>query len=331
MPYGSGPTGSVHSTKSSRLVNVVTPTRPQNNPATTANLNPGPYRPPKLANFRSGAPAGPAAQVPSNVWNNNGGGRRLTGNLAHARAPSQVQRSAAPVAAPQVPNAQAPVRLASQLANMNISPSAASYNPSIGPTPSTLTTNWRQQAVGASQASNFSCRGAVSNAVCKQSGLGKQHFKKGEIITIPFHTANMNPNTDPTDRRLTITCEGPAYSKRRMMVILWLHKQEMFCLPLFSYSGTGLAKKQSTIEEHVAVKNEGDLDFVNQGVYKPIEAICRKKKLTNTTTIHLVCGIKVNYSENICRVGRITETSHQRLVQFWLDLSEGAQNEVWRQ
>ncbi|KAK5125484.1 hypothetical protein LTR85_000594 [Meristemomyces frigidus] len=329
MAIGSAQTGSVISTVPGRSVNGLTPQRPQNNLPAKSNKYSIPQRTPTLITSRPSAPAGPAAQHPRNAWGNNGGAM-LKSALVNSRAPSHFQSSIIPATRPQMSKGQAPVALESQLANMNLNPSAAVYNPSMGPTPSQLTTDWRQQAVGASQASNFSNRGPVKNAVCKQSGLAKQHFKKGEIISIPFHTANMNPNADPSDPRLSFTVEGPAYAKRRMMVVLWLHRQDMFCLPLFSYSGTGLAKKQASLDEHIAVMNVGDFNFVNHGMYTPVEASCSRGKLTNTTTIHLACGIKVGYSEDICRVGRITQKSHQQLMELWQDLSERAQSEAWR-
>jgi hypothetical protein len=139
----------------------------------------------------------------------------------------------------------------------------------------------------------------------------------------------MNPNVLPNEPRLTITVEGPVYSKRRMLIVLWKHKQDMVCLPLFSHEGTGLNKKQHIIEEYICVMNVGDGNFQNPGRYPLVEAAMKHGALTPETTVHLACPTRVGYSENIAKIGQITEESHRLLVESWKDLCEEVRAEPW--
>lgn len=56
----------------------------------------------------------------------------------------------------------------------------------------------------------------------------------------------------------------------------------MFCLPMYTWCGCGLAKKRAHIHEYVAVKNQQDPDparaGLEPGVYRPIEvSMCGEK------------------------------------------------------
>lgn len=281
------------------------------------------------------AAAGTASQPKQSVWVNNGG-RSLAAGYAPSAAPSQMARNAVYTRsqAPQTSRAQS---ITSQVGTMNLNAAAPVYNPSCGPTQTQFPSNWGPggSRMGApskmTMNSNMSYYGPVNTVVCKRSGFGKGSFKLGEIVSIPFHTPNLNPNVLLIDRRLTQTCEGPAYSKRRMMVVAWMHKKDMFCLPLFSHNQTGLQKKKDVIEEYICVKNVGtDPHFVNEHPnYAPVEADMRRGKLDPTTTVHLIGGMKVSYNEDICKCGRITEDSYNTLIERWLALTEAAQGEAW--
>lgn len=223
--------------------------------------------------------------------------------------------------------------VAAKINNMNIrGPDAqdwrktGTYNPSVGPTPSAMTTKWRQTNAP-SKATNRTARQPFQNSVCKISNYTRRDFKLGEVIAAPFHVANTNPNVDPKDDRLTITCEGPAHSKRRMMVVLFSHQYDLFCLPLYSFSGRGLKEKPEPLKvEYVCVKNAEAKDFVNHGVHPPVEVMARHP-LTASTTIQLSGGLRVGCNEDITRVGRLTETSYLRLVKLWRGLTGEAQSE----
>jgi hypothetical protein len=128
----------------------------------------------------------------------------------------------------------------------------------------------------------------------------------------------MNPNTDPKGPRLTITVEGPMYSKRRMAVVLWIHREDMFCVPLYSFEGKVLMKKKGLMKkpeflrrEYVSIKNAHDKAFVQQGPNDSVDADLIYKDLHPTSAIHITGGFKVACAENTAIVGRLTERGHK--------------------
>ncbi|KAK3112381.1 hypothetical protein LTR53_011399 [Teratosphaeriaceae sp. CCFEE 6253] len=154
----------------------------------------------------------------------------------------------------------------------------------------------------------------------------------GEVTTLPYHTANTNPSVDPTDRNLTSTFHGPVYSKRRMMVVLEIYGQDMFCLPLYAWSGKGVETKPEWLQrEYVCMTNSTDTDFVNHGIYKPIVIENNRYPMDPKTTIVLTGGTRVGCNEDIGRgVGRVTRKSCLHLVNLHRKLCDEAQKQPWR-
>ena len=218
--------------------------------------------------------------------------------------------------------------------NVNINPgpnpNAPVFTPSQGPAPSVALGNNRAPSRAPSLRSNKSYRGRIHNAVCTLSGLTKADFAKGQIISVPYHTANMNPNLDATDRHLRITCDGPVYTKRRMMVVLWTYLQDMYCVPLYTWQFQGLTSRPPFLrKEYVAIKNVGDPDQnENPGNYPAIEAQLYNP-LHKMSTVYITGGVKIACCEDIKKCGRLTESGYQQLLALWRDLSKVAQNERW--
>lgn len=282
-------------------------TTPSAAPAATQNLNP----PQQLA----GKPS---------AWAN-GGGAAVAQSLAKSLAKSLYNPSAARMPPSQAPQATEPSQANSAVACNNTHTTHVS--PSQGPTPSAVTNNWRNAPT---QMTDGSVRQKMKTAWCVLSGMSRHNFRQGEVISVPFHTANTNPNVDQTDKRLTLTYEGPTYSKRRMMVVLWIFQQHMLCLTLYSFQGRGIQAKPVFLQdEYVSMKNVGDKAFQNQGQYKPIEVAMNKWSVSPTTAVHLTGGVKVGCEEDIAKIGRITQESHKNLVKLWTTLNQAAQNEAW--
>ena len=147
---------------------------------------------------------------------------------------------------------------------------------------------------------------------------------------MPFHTPNCNPNVSPTDKRLQMTCEGPVYSKCRMVIVLLIYEQDMLCVPLYTFNSSGLRNKPNHVKrEYVSAMNENEEGFINQGVYPPIEIKMNKFPLHPDTTVHITGGLKVGCQENVARVGRTTRESYNRLMTLWKDLNEAAKKQRW--
>ncbi|RMY98262.1 hypothetical protein D0862_07681 [Hortaea werneckii] len=162
------------------------------------------------------------------------------------------------------------------------------------------------------------------------SNCTRQDFQKGQIIAIPFHTANTNPNVDPTtDDQLAMTIWGPVYSKRRMVIVMWIHERDMFCLPLYAFSGQGInSRGKDIIHEYVALKNAGKT-HTNFGKYPAIEVVPKYKDLHKDTTVHITGGLRVGCNEDITRVGKLTKQGYFDLLALWKRLSNDAQQEPW--
>lgn len=218
----------------------------------------------------------------------------------------------------------------SGMSQLNISspkPAQKMYNPSNAPSPSAMTVGPR--APVSAPPSQVGHHGAIKNAVCVSSGYSRWDFTVGEIIGIPYHQSNTNPNVLPTDPCLAFTKQGPVYSKRRMVIVLWIHHYDMFCVPLFTHNGCGLGNKNSDARrEYVCVMNEGDTNFNNDGMHDAIVAKC-KYPLKPETSVHLGGGLKVSCKDDISRAGRLTKDSYKRLKDLWTWLKDHDTLEQW--
>ncbi|RMY29385.1 hypothetical protein D0866_08736 [Hortaea werneckii] len=141
---------------------------------------------------------------------------------------------------------------------------------------------------------------------------------------------NTNPNVDPTtDDQLAMTIWGPGYSKRRMVIVMWIHERDMFCLPLYTFSGQGInSRGKDIIHEYVALKNAGK-PHTNFGKYPAIEVVPKYKDLHKDTTIHITGGLRVGCNEDIIRVGKLTKQGYFDLLALWKRLSNDAQQDPW--
>lgn len=226
--------------------------------------------------------------------------------------------------------------LEAQLAHTGVSNSFGSglapYNPSQGPTASQITTPWRPARSTRTNASFSSARLAVNNAVCKLSGYTRKDFQKGEVISLPHHSANTDPNVDPnTDNRWRSTVEGPVYSKRRMMVVLFIYGRDMLCLPLYTWNKSGISRRPAWLKnEYVGVQDVNNHNYVNHGDYPPVIIEGNRRPMHEHSTVVLSAGCKVSCNEDILSVGRLTQKSHTHLVALWQELNREAVAEAWR-
>jgi hypothetical protein len=231
-------------------------------------------------------------------------------------------------------NVQTPSVVAANLGEMSINGDPQSqdwdpnnakyYDPSEGPAGSTMTTPWRNNTAANQASSIRSVREPFVSQYCKVSNKTRQDFRLGEIITVPYHTSNTNTNIDPDDDCLTLTVVGPAYSKQRMMVVLFIHIQDLYCLPLYTFGNRGLKGKPDYLKkEYVCMANDGDEGFVNQGVHTPVIVQAHHEVKPNTT-VHLTGGVRIGCNEWVHSVGRLTQDTYYELVGLWSDIVSGA-------
>ena len=154
---------------------------------------------------------------------------------------------------------------AAHAANTQAILQAPVWNPSMGPSPSIMPSGQKIPTNPATNMSNMSqAQPITANQICKTFPRDAKYFKLGEIISIPFHEPNSNPNLQPQDHRLRLTWKGSVFTKRRMMVVLWIYKRDMFCLPLYSFNGAGLNSKSRFIQPEYVCLKELRCDEVRQ-------------------------------------------------------------------
>lgn len=291
---------------------------------------PPPNSRPSAASIARNQAVGP--NVP-NAWANTNGSTYLKRALSNANSQmstsSKAPRSAYP-AAPTAGNSRlaqtnnASSSTATPPANAPTGPCAMQQpymSPSMAPAAST--------APAASQAgSRYSTRSTgprpqrFKNDVCELSNWAPAHYKLGDIIAVPFHEPNTNPNLKVGNANLTKTIDGHAFTKRRMVVVLWMYAEDMFCLPLYSFEGNGFMAKPTWYHaEYVSLGNEGDQNFKGQGLYDPIFATHKPTRdpFHPQSAVHLGGGFKVACRANNSYCGRLTEASYYALVQLWQD------------
>jgi hypothetical protein len=276
-------------------------------------------------NLTQASPTGPANQNPIPTgprrgptqvpWNNSGQTNLLKQALSQATLNSLQVPSGNGGQASQKPTPA--------------SGAAKVYDPSQGPTGSTATTAPKAPVPPATQLTNNTHPGPAITQICRRSRYTKYDFELGDIIALPYHTPNNNPNLLPTDRRLAMTCEGPVYSKRRMAIVLWVYQHDLFCIPLYTHSHNGLRNKgPNHIMEFVCIKNLGARDFFNQGHHPPLVADC-KYPLDKDTSAHVAGAFRVACNDDITWAGRLTEDSYFDLRDTWKWVSERAKQQPW--
>lgn len=224
---------------------------------------------------------GSGNQVAPKPWSG-GTGNALKSGLAAARAPSQ-----APLNAPTGPRNKS-VAMADLLPrgprntsvvmgeDCRIDPPRSNpqewrskdskYDPSMGPTRSTMTTPFRHSVAPSRASTARSARVAHFDRYCRVTNYTRRDFRLGDVISAPFHTSNTNPDYEKSldEGRITLTREGPAFSKRRMMVVVFIHLQDLHCLPLYSFGNRGLKEKPEYLKkEYVCMANDDDEGFVS--------------------------------------------------------------------
>ncbi|PPJ55410.1 hypothetical protein CBER1_02718 [Cercospora berteroae] len=208
--------------------------------------------------------------------------------------------------------------------------------PSIAPAPSyasvktrfVLSQHPRDIGVASGNIHPKKNKGWFDNNVCVLSPYYRNTFKQGDVISVPYHIPNINPNVDVNQKELQISAQGPVFSKRRMMIVLWKGPETMFCLPLFSWQQAGIEKKDNgrdAIRNYVCVVNYQDrknfeLSGRKTGPNNPLYFVHRHDDnpgLSDSTTCSLVGGHMVGYQEDIGKIGRITQSSYKGLRAMW--------------
>ncbi|SMY23879.1 unnamed protein product [Zymoseptoria tritici ST99CH_1A5] len=163
---------------------------------------------------------------------------------------------------------------------------------------------------------------------CVRSSYSRKYFRKGQMISLPFHVPNTNDKVKEGDPAITRTIEGPVYSKQRMAIVLFRYKTDMICLPLFSFSGRGILSRPPHLrDEYVEITNVGYGDsYIIEGEHDVIEAKM-DRPLKDPGVVHISGGWRVSYQEKIGFIGELTEDSRRRLTKLYNALNDKAQED----
>lgn len=172
------------------------------------------------------------------------------------------------------------------------------------------------------------------NDVCVRSPYQRKDFKQGQVISVPYHVANFNQNADVSDNRIVETWLGPVLSKRRMFIILHIHLEGFFCLPLYSFESRGIKAKCGPRQvEYISVMDMAHkATFENVSAhYKPLVHVHDNpnNNLSPDTVCHLTGGVRVSWQEQILPVGRLTQDSFMELLKHYKNLCETAEQMPW--
>ncbi|KAK3073721.1 hypothetical protein LTR53_004418 [Teratosphaeriaceae sp. CCFEE 6253] len=265
----------------------------------------------------------PAAAKSGSAWNARAGASLFQGLATKRGVPVVASMRQMPTVSPSA--------VASQLGGLTIDPaSTAVANPSEGPGATEMGGGGKVRAAPSTQYSNVTTK--FASIYAKLSWLKRKDFAKGDIISLPFHAPNTNPHVDPNDESLAATNFGYVYSKRRMLVVLWIYHEDMFCLPLYSFNRKGIQSKPECLRhEYVSVRNVKDTNFVNQGTHAPIAARHRTKPFSPETAVHITGGVKVGCNEDIAFCGRTTKEGYAQLVKLYEEVSRKAKSEFWKE
>ena len=138
----------------------------------------------------------------------------------------------------------------------------------------------------------------------------------------------MDPKIDKFAKELQITAHGPVFSKRRMFIVYYKGPEAMACLPLASWGGVGIKKKdtgEGSLNDFVCVVNFKDQEEFRQsgrmtGPNPPllfVDKYDNRGGLSLATVCSLVGLRMIGYKEDITRVGRITGDSFGALSALW--------------
>lgn len=117
-----------------------------------------------------------------------------------------------------------------------------------------------------------------------------------------------------------------------MFVVLWIHKEDLFCVPLYSWNGRGIMSRPESIRhEFVEIRNSDDDEYVHEGKHPEVEVKTIGNPLKGGSCVHITGGIKIACNVDIHFSGRMPHDSFYRLLNLWRHETHRARSEPWRE
>jgi hypothetical protein len=163
------------------------------------------------------------------------------------------------------------------------------------------------------------------------SNQTRRDFRQGDIIDAPMHVENIDPEILATSQELRFTDAGPAFSKRRMMVVFHVFYDHMECLPLYTNGKMGLAGKPEgqRPEWMPAVNKDSKRDQTSGKIVRHLVVKLWRKEADQHSHVHFTESVKVYCAGDVTTVGKCDFDSFQKLHQLRFELNKKAQGEPW--
>jgi hypothetical protein len=171
----------------------------------------------------------------------------------------------------------------------------------------------------------------TSSDLFHKTDFKRDDFKLGDVIYTPCHVPSTNDAAMEPDPAITASMVGPVYSKRRMMVVLFIHRFDLFCLPIYSFSGRGLASKQpeEIRADYVELINGDRANYKKQGPHDAIR-VYAFNPVREPSVVQLTRGHTVEFCEVIQLKGRLNRGGYDRLLRMWDSVITAAKSEPFR-
>lgn len=195
-------------------------------------------------------------------------------------------------------------------------------DPSMAPAPSDASTAWRPCSAIIQSSAARSSRQPVNNAIAKTS-TSRDKTSPREILA-QCHTIQPAKTQEPSHRskdRPLLDCDSRTSAACRWSCTPF--NEDILCLPLFTWSGRGIASRPVRMKnECVSTNSHDDKAFQNHGAYPRVTVRCRRKPMAVATAIALTRGRTSGCNENIAHVDRLDhpgsiglEASHEDCVR----------------
>ena len=179
--------------------------------------------------------------------------------------------------------------------------------------------------------SHISVRTSAGLNVKKAKEMTRENCRIGMIFRAVLHeedTTCLRAGAPTQDEHTTVTRDfGDIYSKMRWMIVVKVNRVGYTAIPLYTYNGKGLERKNATIKaEYVSVHDLRNPPCTPQSHHRPVQARMLDKStvLKAMTVAHLVHNINKQFGLPIQEEGRLTEKSLEEFLELYDNLNRAS-------
>ncbi|KAK6000654.1 hypothetical protein QM012_003379 [Aureobasidium pullulans] len=169
--------------------------------------------------------------------------------------------------------------------------------------------------------------------IAYRAGRGPEHFYPGMIIraTGANYQTNLKVSVDERDDRIRkdldimVHKDGPIFSKKRPMIVLWKTLMGLLCLPMTSHSSVDMIEDSKRWEQLVSATKVGDESWPGKTPWagKPLifetYEIAGGQPLHEKCFVNLATPVHVSVHEEInVKMGRLSGDQYCRLLNAFI-------------